>query len=173
MFIRLLNRFKSNYKPGLIFLILSEFLLSLIYLVSYGYIRHNEVFARFYSVKGIDVSNHQGDIDWEQVYQSGEFSFVYLKATEGHDFYDDYFEDNWIKAKSKGFIVGAYHFFSLRSSGEEQANNFINHVPQDSSALPAVIDVEVAIVEDKAVVREELKVMSQVLENEYGKKPIL
>ncbi len=36
-------------------------------------------------VSGIDVSHHQGTVDWEAVASAG-ISFAYVKATEGSDF---------------------------------------------------------------------------------------
>ena len=43
---------------------------------------------------GIDVSAHQGEVDWEAVASDG-IGFAYLKATEGGDFVDRRFADNW------------------------------------------------------------------------------
>jgi len=37
---------------------------------------------------GIDVSHHQGDIDWELLSEQMDVRFVYLKATEGRDYTD-------------------------------------------------------------------------------------
>ncbi len=94
-----------------------------------------------YPIRGIDVSNHQGKIDWKLVPQS-EVSFVYIKATEGGDFQDKSFVFNWKQARAQGFPVGAYHFFTLCKSGKEQAENFIRTVPKEADALPPVIDLE-------------------------------
>ena len=58
-------------------------------------------------IKGIDVSHHQGNINWSKV----PSAFAYLKATEGEQFVDHAFKTNWKGAQSKGILVGAYHFF--------------------------------------------------------------
>lgn len=94
-----------------------------------------------YPIRGIDVSHHQGNINWALVPQS-EISFVYMKATEGGDFKDKSFVKNWREAKNQGFRVGAYHFFTLCRSGVEQAQNFIDTVPKEINSLPPVIDLE-------------------------------
>ncbi|TGL59791.1 glycoside hydrolase family 25 protein [Leptospira jelokensis] len=94
-----------------------------------------------YPIKGIDVSNHQGKIDWSLV-PKNEISFVYVKATEGGDFKDKSFLSNWSEAKKEGFKVGAYHFFTLCKPGIEQAKNFIETVPFDSLSLAPVVDLE-------------------------------
>ena len=43
---------------------------------------------------GIDVSNHQGEIDWARVAADG-IDFAYLKSSEGRDFVDRRFMRNW------------------------------------------------------------------------------
>lgn len=148
-------------------------LCTLLTLDYFGIIWHNAPFAYFYSVKGLDVSSYQGDINWEKVAKTHKYSFVYIKATEGHDYTDDYFNKNWREAQKNGFLVGAYHFFSLRSSGKEQADLIISMVPHESTALPPLIDVEVDITKDPTHVRNELQSLANELEKYYGKKPIL
>ncbi|MBA4492751.1 GH25 family lysozyme [Paenactinomyces guangxiensis] len=138
-----------------------------------GFIWHNDLFAMKYEIKGLDVSHHQGDIDWKVVQEKNNFKFVYIKATEGRDFVDDQFAYNWQEARKQGMLTGAYHFFSMRSSGEEQAKNFINIVPEQADSLPPVIDVEIHLNHDKDKVRQELRKMAAKLEQHYKKRPIL
>lgn len=92
---------------------------------------------------GVDVSNHQGEIDWERV-AADEMEFAYIKATEGGDFVDDWFARNWEGAGDAGLDLGAYHFFTLCRPGAEQAANFLDVVPRDPGALPPVVDLELA-----------------------------
>ena len=40
-----------------------------------------------YPVRGIDVSHHQGSIDWQRV-AADDVSFAIIKATEGGDYVD-------------------------------------------------------------------------------------
>jgi Glycosyl hydrolases family 25 len=74
----------------------------------------------WYNVIGVDVSNHQGDIDWPALAGS-KIAFAYIKATEGGDFRDKRFQLNWEGAKRAGLARGAYHFFTQCRSGAEQA----------------------------------------------------
>ncbi|MGH1505843.1 MAG: GH25 family lysozyme [Acidimicrobiales bacterium] len=90
---------------------------------------------------GVDVSNHQGDIDWQAV-ADDDIEFAYVKATEGGDFVDARFADNWREARAAGLEVGAYHFFTLCRPGAEQAANFLATVPPGEADLPPVIDLE-------------------------------
>ena len=92
-------------------------------------------------VMGIDVSSHQGDIDWAQVAGDG-YSFVYVKATEGTGFTDSHFRQNWGGARAAGLTPGAYHYFTLCSSGADQAADFLAAAPPDDSALPPALDLE-------------------------------
>jgi lysozyme len=129
-----------------------------------------------YGVTGIDVSNHQGDIDWRAVAADG-VAFAYIKATEGGDFGDRRFQRNWDGAKAAGIERGAYHFFTQCRSGADQAANFIRTVPKGAGSLPPVIDAEhmgqcrsgPALPD----VRGEMLAFMSLVESHYGKRPII
>ncbi|MGP9682368.1 glycoside hydrolase family 25 protein [Brachybacterium sp. AOP3-A1-3] len=90
---------------------------------------------------GLDVSAHQGEIDWAKVSADG-FTVAYIKATEGTGFTDATFQQNWDGARAAGLTTGAYHYFTLCSSGAEQAADFLAAAPPDDSALPPALDLE-------------------------------
>jgi len=92
---------------------------------------------------GVDVSNHQGVIAWDRVAGDG-MSFAYIKATEGGDFVDDRFQENWSGSAGAGLDRGAYHFFTLCRSGVDQAANFLAAVPETAGSLPPAVDLELA-----------------------------
>ena len=92
---------------------------------------------------GVDVSAYQGRIDWPVVARD-DIGFVYIKATEGADFVDPEFAANWAGAGEAGLAHGAYHFFSLCSSGVAQAHNFLQVVPNNKAALAPAVDLELA-----------------------------
>ncbi|WP_214475877.1 GH25 family lysozyme [Mesorhizobium sp. dw_380] len=94
-----------------------------------------------YPVRGIDVSHHQGEIDWRRV-AADDVAFAVIKATEGGDHVDDAFARNLREARTAGLAVGAYHFFTFCRSGADQAKNFISVVPHDQTLLPPVVDIE-------------------------------
>ncbi|WP_095086608.1 glycoside hydrolase family 25 protein [Mesorhizobium sophorae] len=94
-----------------------------------------------YPVRGIDVSHHQGQIDWRRV-AADDVAFAVIKATEGGDHVDDAFSTNLRKARAAGLAVGAYHFFTFCRPGADQAKNFISVVPHDQPLLPPVVDIE-------------------------------
>lgn len=131
--------------------------------------------AQEYPVQGIDVSHHQGDIEWHKI-SPQQIHFVYLKATEGGDYKDRKFQHNWLKAREQGLLVGAYHFYRLCRDGKIQAENFIATVPKKSNALPPVIDLEYDSQCINTYTREqllqEIQIMHDTLKAHYGKQPI-
>lgn len=94
-----------------------------------------------YPIVGIDVSAHNGDIDFNKVRADG-YSFVFIKASEGEDYQDSKFLKNYEKARRAGLKVGAYHFFRKKTDGLNQAKNFLEMVGWCKLDLPLVVDVE-------------------------------
>lgn len=138
-----------------------------------GVIWHNSIFANKYKVKGIDVSHYQGKIDWDKVTDNPKYRFAYIKATEGQDNTDEFFGENWSSARKNGLLIGAYHFFTTQSTGEQQADHFIDIVPNENSNLPPVIDIEIDLNHNAQKIQTELTIMSNKLEEYYHQKPIL
>ncbi len=97
--------------------------------------------ASAYPVRGIDVSAHNGDIDFAAV-AADSIRFAYIKATEGADFRDPLFARNYREASRSGIRVGAYHFFRFDIPGHLQAYNFMNSIEGKKLDMPAAIDVE-------------------------------
>ena len=106
-----------------------------------GRIRLNYPSRERFPVWGIDVSHHQGEIDWAKVGASG-VRFAFIKASEGEDLRDTRFEANWSASHAAGIIRGAYHFFTFCTDGVLQADNYLAAVPDDDHSLPPVVDVE-------------------------------
>lgn len=96
-------------------------------------------------VHGMDVSSHQGRVDWSGAYAEGA-RFVYVKATEGRTYQNPYFEQQYGGSYRARMIRGAYHFALLdRSSGRAQARYFVRHGggwSADGRTLPPALDVE-------------------------------
>ena len=80
-----------------------------------------------FEIHGIDISHHQGRIDWDKLKDEGMINkcpirFVMIKATE--------------------VTRGAYHFYSVHSPAEEQAYNYLRVAKLENGDLPPVLDVE-------------------------------
>ena len=136
-----------------------------------GIIIFNYPLKSKYVIRGVDVSSHQGDIDWNVLSKQG-IMFAYIKATEGRSFVDKKFSINYENANKTNLKVGAYHFFRPDSTGEEQADNFIKTVPKLEDTLPPVVDIE--FYEDNVEeTQKQLQNMLNKLEEYYEKKPII
>ena len=94
-----------------------------------------------YPIVGIDVSSHNGDIDFDMVKADG-YSFVIIKASEGLEHHDSRFATNYDNARKSGLKVGAYHFFRKDTDGLNQAKNFLETIGWRKLDLPLVVDVE-------------------------------
>ena len=144
----------------------------------FGLIHINNPELNGFTVKGVDVSSYQGNIDWPLL-ASQDIDFAYIKATEGSSSQDRYFSQNWQEASKTGIRIGAYHFFSFESAGQTQAQNFIDTVNPVDNMLPPVIDVEYygsftsEDTIDVSAVRKELRTMVDILTEEYGMKPVI
>lgn len=112
-------------------------------------------------IYGIDISRHQHEkghkrysINWRHLRitslgsrhdaQGRTFpvSFVYIKSTEGTTIRNRYFANDYAQAKRHNIKVGAYHFFSLKSTAKEQAKYFLQHTLIRPDDFPPVLDVE-------------------------------
>ena len=137
---------------------------------------YNSCIPKGYSVYGIDISHHQGDINWQRLKTGtpGEppISFVYIKATEGSSHCDKRFEKNWKAAKKNGIPRGAYHYFGTKSSGARQAQLFMSKVKLEKGDLPPMVDVEDEP-QNPALYRQELKKFITIIEEHYKVKPII
>lgn len=110
-------------------------------LAAYHFWREWRPGEKRFPVQGIDVSHHQGEIDWTVLKEQG-VDFAYIKATEGGDHIDRRFAVNWRAAPAAGIRWGAYHFFTLCRPGTDQARNILGALPTDVNTLPVAVDLE-------------------------------
>ena len=104
-------------------------------------------------LRGIDVSTHQGTIDWDEVAGAG-LSFAIVKATQGRseataglrNFTDSKFKRNITEAHRIGLRVGVYHYLTAQTVGEamEEAECFLSVIEPYKRLIDlwAVVDVE-------------------------------
>ncbi|MEQ1770082.1 MAG: GH25 family lysozyme [Devosia sp.] len=134
--------------------------------------------ARAMPIQGMDVARYQGRIDFDAVRAAG-VHFVYMKSTEGKDYVDPEFDQNWRRAKASGMAHGAYHFMTWCSTAAEQARWFKRMVPNDPEALPPVLDLEWNHQSkcknkfNRADILEKVRVMLAAMEEHTGKLPII
>lgn len=94
-----------------------------------------------YPVRGIDISAHNGMINFGAAAADG-ISFAFLKASEGDTYRDTNFELYYSHAAEAGIKLGAYHYFRFDVDGVPQALNFLNAVKGKDLDLGLAIDVE-------------------------------
>ncbi len=93
------------------------------------------------TVKGIDVSYYQGDIDWPAARADG-VEFAFIRAGDGTGYIDSRFEQNWGAAAAQGILRGAYQFFRPDEDPLAQADIMLGKLAGSPGELPPVIDVE-------------------------------
>ncbi len=143
-----------------------------------GVIHINNPSKKKYPIRGVDVSHYQGEIDWDQL-QEENIQFAYIKATEGSRSKDEQFDKNWQEAQGRSLRIGAYHFFSLDSSGTDQAENFCSTVTVVDGMLPPVVDIEpygkyndVEQIDQEKMITE-LNAYLKSIESFYGVRPVI
>ncbi|MDO4159320.1 MAG: GH25 family lysozyme [Prevotellaceae bacterium] len=131
-----------------------------------------------YEIRGIDISHYQGEIDWEllrnAMIERCPVRFILIKATEGTTRIDPNFKENFSQAREYGFIRGAYHFWSNKSSARNQAYFFLDNVKLEEGDLPPVLDIEHkpsdVSVED---FQRDVLTWLHIVEDKYHAKPII
>lgn len=131
-----------------------------------------------YEIHGIDISHYQGDIDWDDLrnamIEGCPLRFIVIKATEGSSRVDEKFNDNFYMAREYGYIRGAYHFWSNKSTAREQAYFFLNKVRLEEGDLPPVLDVEHKPKDRSAEdFQRDILTWLHIVEDKYHVKPII
>ena len=134
-------------------------------------------FPEGYSIRGIDISHHQGDINWDKLSQATmgkePISFIFIKGTEGTSLLDENFNDNFYQAREHGFLRGVYHFFLPDKSAKEQAEFFLHQVHLEEGDLPPVLDIEIDGGLSDEQLREAALTWLKIVGDHYGVKPII
>lgn len=151
-------------------------------------------------IYGIDISRYQHEkgrkrfqIQWDKlrITSLGTFSkkkikgvvdypvsFVYIKATEGTTVENKYFRADYQASRKHGYRTGAYHFFSLKTLGSQQARHFMKIARYQQGDLPPVIDIEptdrqIAQAGGIEMVFRNVRGWISEVERHWGVKPIL
>jgi lysozyme len=124
---------------------------------------------------GIDVSHHQGLIDWIEVAKDTCVKFVYIKATEGSTHVDSMYERNISEALLSGLKAGSYHYLTSGSSIDEQFINFRNTVKSEQQMICPMIDVEAEGVKgwSKQELQGNLALFAKYVKKIYGVYPVI
>ena len=128
-------------------------------------------------IVGIDLSEYQGEVNWPEVNAIEEkfpIQFVFVRATVGNDRVDKAFDKNWLGAKDRKIIRGAYHYYRPNENSLEQAALYIKTVRLYKGDLPPVLDIE-KLPENQSVARLKigLRRWLEAVEAHYKVKPII
>jgi GH25 family lysozyme M1 (1,4-beta-N-acetylmuramidase) len=96
------------------------------------------------ALPGIDVSRHQGPIDWSLVAASGT-QFAFAKATEGRTYVDPMYAVNKAGSALSGVVFGAYHFARPDGTANDaviEADHFVDVAQLQPGDLIPVLDIE-------------------------------
>jgi GH25 family lysozyme M1 (1,4-beta-N-acetylmuramidase) len=125
------------------------------------------------TVKGIDVSKWQDNIDWSAAAADG-VKYAFIRVSDGTQYVDSKFQRNWDGAKANGILRGAYQFFRSNQDPIAQANLMIEMMGElEAGDLPPVIDVESRDGQSAATIRTKVQRWLDHVEAATGVKPII
>lgn len=128
----------------------------------------------FAQYSGIDVSHHNGQINWSKVRTDNNIQWVYIKATTGATHVDDCYAYNIREARKQGLKVGSYHFFTSYSSAHAQFENFKTQAKKSEQDLIPMVDVESELGKwTIQQVQDSLLVFMRLCREYYGAYPII
>lgn len=123
-------------------------------------------------IQGIDVSHHQGTIDWSRVGSAG-YKFAFIKALEGITSFDPQFQANWAGAQAAGLLRGAYHFYHANDDPQAQAEAFLSVYQPSPGDLPPALDIEISDGKSAGTILQGIEVWLSAVEEKAGVRPIL
>ena len=93
---------------------------------------------------GIDISQWQQNIDFTKIKEDG-IEIVYIKASQGNDYIDPYFERNYKNAKDNNLKIGVYHFLTAKTIEEarEEADFFASVISSKEIDCRIAMDFEI------------------------------
>lgn len=97
-------------------------------------------------MNGIDISKHNGNIDWKSVKASGKVDFCIIRAGYGKSISqkDAKFEQNYAGCKAQGIPVGAYWYsYAITpAEAEAEARVFLQAIAGKQFEMPVYFDIE-------------------------------
>lgn len=121
-------------------------------------------------MNGIDVSHHQGNINWQSVKSAGvEFAILKAGGSDSGFYKDSKFDVNYAEAKKVGIPVGAYYYVgkncTTKEAGIADAKRFLDIIRGKQFEFPVYIDLESTSPSAKAGVTEAVNAFCETMEN--------
>ena len=126
------------------------------------------------TVFGIDVSHHNGIIDWETLkLNHPEIEFAYIRCVVGPGRVDNKYVKNVVGAKKVGIKTGAYVYYYANRNSRAQFSNLKHQVLMVQHELIPVLDIEKPSKYGPENLRKGLANWLHLVEDEYGVKPAI
>jgi lysozyme len=126
------------------------------------------------TVKGIDVSQYQGNINWTAAKNDG-VHYAIIRVSDGLNFPDPKFDSNWSGSRAAGVPHGAYQFFEPSQDPIAQADMLLAKINHTIAAddLPPTLDVEVTDGLGPTAVAAAVKKWVDYVTSKLGRAPII
>ena len=125
---------------------------------------------------GIDISHWQGDV-MSEIPSKDSLQFIICKATQGTQYVDPRFRQNWREIEEKGFIRGAYHFYVFADDPTTQAEHFAYTISDiDRHDIAPIVDVEWGGLDKGmpvATMQQNLLTFIKVLKRKLNRDPVI
>jgi GH25 family lysozyme M1 (1,4-beta-N-acetylmuramidase) len=124
---------------------------------------------------GIDVSYHQGAIEWARVADANK-AFAFVRASAGTLTADVAYDTNLAGARAAGVAVGSYHFGNPDSGANDALNEarwFVQNASVESGDLVPVLDLEVSNGLGAAALTTWAKTWLTEVETATGVRPLI
>lgn len=124
--------------------------------------------------EGIDVSEWQGTINFKKVKEAG-IDIVYIRASEGTNYIDPYFKENYENAKVNGLKTGFYHYVTATNTEEarEEAEFFVSNIKGTEPECKLAMDFESFGNLSKDQINEISKVFLETVQTLSGKECVI
>ncbi len=172
-----------KFKGIVIFLIIGVFLSTIAYILlqtkraSFIYSDYGVAIPPEYPIIGMDISHHQGEINYEETMQMGtakdSIQFVYIKVTEGTNFLDSKFDENAEGFAAHGMNYGFYHYYQPDASAEKQALFYCETIKRYNFKLIPVVDIEVIGNQSKSRLVDSLTVFINRVDEILESRPMI
>ncbi|MBX3197152.1 MAG: hypothetical protein KF894_03260 [Labilithrix sp.] len=128
------------------------------------------------TLRGVDVSYYQADVDWAKVKADGQ-TFAFVRVSDGISHPDTKFAQNWPATKQAGLVRGLYQFFRPARDVAAQVDLLADMLDAAGGLqpgdLPPVLDLESDGGLPAATVVARAKQWIALIEDKYGVKPIV
>lgn len=126
---------------------------------------------------GIDIASWQhpngANVDFKRVQAAG-YTYVFVKATEGTHYKNEYYVNDAMAAQGNGVLMGGYHYADVSKDARTQAAMFADTISvKGGTSLPPVLDIEEAKGLNAAQLNQWVRAFLQETYNRVGLTPII